>query len=576
MLGWSCTGDIERSNFRQPGQGGDDEFGANGPGSGPNGPGSGGPGNSGGAGTGSDPGGNPGAAGGGAGSDPLFAPASAALRRLTAAQYQNVVRELLGPVELTVVLEPDTVLNGFVEIASARATISPSALEKYEEAAFDLAAQALAATGRDTLVGCTPAGVTDAACTRDFITRFGRRAFRRPLSDEEITRYATIAEDAAVTLNDFYAGIEFAVAGILQSPHFLFRVEIGEPDPDDASRLRYGNYEMASRLSFLFWNTMPDDTLLDAAEAGELVDAGGLSAQIDRLIDDPRTRAAMNNFHGERLGIESLAAVTKDAALYPDMSEALGTAMREDILRTLDYLMFETGADYRDVFDTRVAFVDGDLAELYGVAAPSSGTARADLPADGLRVGLLGKAGLLAFNAHVRNTSPTLRGKFVRERVLCQSIPAPPNDVSTVIPEPNPDAPTMRDRLETHRSVPRCAGCHALMDPIGLAFENFDAIGAYRETDNGYEIDTSGDIDGMAFADPRELATLLRDLPQTSECLVRQLYRYAVAHVETGGEAPVIRQLAASFDAGGRSFPALLRAVVQSDGFRYAAREVTP
>jgi hypothetical protein len=134
----------------------------------------------------------------------------------------------------------------------------------------------------------------------------------------------------------------------------------------------------------------------------------------------------------------------------------------------------------------------------------------------------------------------------------------------------------MRDRLEVHRSVQRCAGCHALMDPIGLAFENFDAIGAYRETDNGYEIDTSGDIDGMAFADPRELATLLRDLPQTSECLVRQLYRYAVAHVETGGEAPVIRQLAASFDAGGRSFPALLRAVVQSDGFRYAAREVTP
>jgi hypothetical protein len=574
-LAWSCTGEIERASLRQPGQGGD-EFGANGPGAANGGPGSGGPGRSGGAGTGAGPGSNPGSGGAGSVDDGLFAPASAALRRLSAAQYQNVVRELLGPVELTVVLEPDTVLNGFVEIAAARATISPSAMEKYEAAAFELATQALAATRRETLVGCTPAGVTDATCTRDFITRFGRRAFRRPLSDEEITRYATIAEDAATTLNDFYAGIEFAVAGILQSPHFLFRVEIGEPDPGDDTRLRYGNYEMASRLSFLFWNTMPDDTLLDAAEAGELVDAAGLTAQLDRLIDDPRTRAAMNNFHGERLGIESLAAITKDAELYPDMSEALGTAMREDILRTLDYLMFETDADYRDVFDTRVAFVDGELAELYGVAAPASGTERAELPADGLRLGLLGKAGLLAFNAHVRNTSPTLRGKFVRERVLCQSIPAPPNDVSTVIPEPNPDAPTMRDRLEAHRSVARCAGCHALMDPIGLAFENFDAIGAYRETDNGHAIDTSGDIDGMAFGDPRELATLLRDLPTASECLVRQLYRYAVAHVETGGEAPVIRQLAASFDAGGRSFPALLRAVVQSDGFRYAAREVTP
>jgi hypothetical protein len=145
-----------------------------------------------------------------------------------------------------------------------------------------------------------------------------------------------------------------------------------------------------------------------------------------------------------------------------------------------------------------------------------------------------------------------------------------------VVPEPDPDAPTMRDRLEMHRSVARCAGCHALMDPIGLAFENFDAIGAYRETDNGHELDTSGDIDGATFADPKELATLLRDMPTASECLVRQLYRYAVAHVETSGELPVIAGLSQSFDDSGHSFPQLLRAVVQSDGFRYAAMEVAP
>jgi hypothetical protein len=306
------------------------------------------------------------------------------------------------------------------------------------------------------------------------------------------------------------------------------------------------------------------------------VTLSGLSAQVDRLIDDPRTRAAMNNFHSERLSIEALDGLAKDPELYPAMSPALGSAMREDILRTLDYLTFETDGDYRDAFDTRVAFVNGELAALYGLAAPASGVARAELPEGGLRLGLLGKAGLLAQNAHVRNTSPTLRGKFVRERVLCQSIPAPPDDVSTVVPEPDPDAPTMRDRLAAHRSVERCAGCHDLMDPIGLAFENFDAIGAYRATDNGHELDTSGDIDGATFADPKALATLLRGLPGASECLVRQLYRYAVAHVETRGELPVIEQLSESFADSGHNVPALLRAVVQSDGFRYAAQEQAP
>jgi hypothetical protein len=570
-LAWSCTGSIEDSNVQRPGFG-------------PGADGQAGPGATGGPGSGTagDDGAGAGSAGSGAGdgsgnsSGDAFAPASAALRRLTAPQYQSSVRSLLGPVELTVVLEPDTVLNGFVAIASARATISPAAMEKYEAAAFEAAAQALAASRREAFVGCTPAGMTDAACTREFIERFGRRAFRRPLDAAEIARYAEVADTAATTLNDFYAGIEFAVAGMLQSPNFLFRVEVGEADPADPGRLRYSSYEMASRLSFLFWNTMPDDDLLDAAEAGELVTTGGLAAQVDRLIDDPRTRAAMNNFHAERLGIEALDTLAKDDELFPAMSAGLGGAMREDILRTLDYLTFETDADYRDVFETRVAFVDAELAELYGVDAPASGVARAELPADGLRMGLLGKAGLLAQNAHVRNTSPTLRGKFVRERVLCQSIPAPPNDVSTTVPEPDPDAPTMRDRLELHRSVPRCAGCHALMDPIGLAFENFDAIGAYRETDNGHELDTSGDIDGATFADPKELAALLTGLPSASECLVRQLYRYAVAHVETSGELPVIQALSQSFADAGHSFPQLLRAVVQSDGFRYAATQEAP
>jgi hypothetical protein len=423
----ACTGNIKDGSGPGggPGSRGSGAFGSNGPGSGSE-PGANGPGNGDAAGTGA----GSGAGGSGAGASAgMFTPVPAAMRKLSVIQYQNSVRALLGDdVQLTVVLEPDTQLNGFVEIAGARATVSPTALEKYEDASYELAAQALVASRRAAFVGCTPSGVTDDGCAGEFIERFGRRAWRRPLGDDEIQRYVEIANTAATTLNDFYGGIEFATAGLLQSPNFIFRVEIGEADPSDSSRLRYTDYEMASRLSFLLWNTTPDDELLDAADAGELTTTAGLLAQVDRMLDDPRTRAAMTNFNAERLGLDALPTVPKDADLFPEMSPELGAAMRDDILKTLDDRMFTDGADYRDVFDTRTAFVNDALAELYGVSAPG-GDGRVELPADELRQGLLSRAGLLALNAHVRNTSPTLRGKFVRERVLCQSIPPPPNDV---------------------------------------------------------------------------------------------------------------------------------------------------
>ncbi|HMI90603.1 MAG TPA: DUF1588 domain-containing protein, partial [Polyangiales bacterium] len=294
------------------------------------------------------------------------------------------------------------------------------------------------------------------------------------------------------------------------------------------------------------------------------------------LANDQRARAALANFHLERLGLEELDEVAKDATLYPQMNDALVSAMRDDILRTIEYVTVERGGDFRDLLTTRVSFVDKALAGVYDVPAPASGTMRAELPADEVRLGLLGKPGLLALHAHVKETSPTRRGKFVRERVLCQSIPAPPPNVVTVLPEPDPNAPTMRDRLEAHRSNTVCAGCHSLMDPIGLTFENFDALGIYRETDDGHELDLTGDVDGEAFDGPEQLANMLHDDPEVTACMVRQLYRYATAHVEEEGEEIVIRDLAAGLPATGHRMDALLAAIVASDGFRYAAQEAAP
>jgi hypothetical protein len=514
-------------------------------------------------------GGNAGAGGnGGSGDEAVFMPGVAALRRLTREQYDASVRALLGSdIALTTELEADVAINGSVSVGTSRSTISPTATEKYETAAFELAAQAIAPERRERLTACTPATAIDTACTEDFVRTFGRRVFRRPLSATELTRYVQLAEESATELGDYWSGIEFAIAGLLQSPSFLFRSELGEADPGDPARLRFTGYEMAARLSFLFWNVTPDDALLDAAEAGELVTMVGLQAQADRLAADPRARAALETFHAERLSLDELDELSKDNTLFPGAGPELGAAMRQDILKTIAHVTGD--GDYRDLFDTQVVFADDALAEVYGIE-PSQGATPSLLPADSARLGIMGKPGLLAMNAHSRETSPTRRGKFVRERLLCQDIPAPPPNVVTTLPEPDPDAATMRDRLRVHATDPACSSCHTKTDPIGLSFEHFDALGAFRETDDGHEVDVTGELDGAPFDDARELALLVRERPEATECVVRQLYRYANARVEKNGEALAIDALVTQFAASGYRLHALLLAVATSDGFRYA------
>lgn len=521
----------------------------------------------------SSPIGNPSSAAGGGKPGAVFAPAPASLRKLTVEQYRNSVGDLLGPgMTLSTELEPDTAQNGFYAIGAAKATISPAAAEKFEQAAYALASRALAPDKRARILPCTPAAGVDTTCARTFVKQFGRRAFRRPLSDAEIARYVTIADSSAAALKDFYAGLEFALAGILQSPNFLFRAELGEVDPSSTARKRYGNYELAARLSYALWNTTPDETLLTAADSGALTGTG-LAASVDRLLEDPRALAALDNFHSERLGLSELATLDKDATVYSGMTDELRGALKADVLRTFAEL---AGGDFLDVFDTRVVFANAALAGIYGLSNKPTGMQRLELPSDGRRVGLLGKPAFLALNAHATETSPTLRGKFLRERVLCESIPAPPPNVVPVLGEPNPNAPTMRDRLRAHATDPSCSSCHLQMDPLGLALEHFDAIGRYRADDHGHALDVSGMLDGESFNGAVELANLLRDDPRSAECLVRQAYRYMLGHVETPSEEPAIAALVAQFGASQHAVTGLLRALVMSDAFRYTAKELAP
>jgi hypothetical protein len=354
----------------------------------------------------------------------------------------------------------------------------------------------------------------------------------------------------------------------------LFRVELGAPDPKHSGRLRYTGYELATRLSYTLWNTTPDAALLDAAKGGELdpADATGLSQQAERLLRDERALRALDNFHSERLGLTDLAALDKDASLLGEISDDLRAALRDDVLRTFAELGGMPGQDFLDVFDSHVAYVNKQSSELYAQPMAASALTRVELQ-DNTRVGFLGKPAFLALTAHNVETSPSLRGKYIRERILCESIGAPPANVVPVLAEPDPNAPTMRDRLRVHATDPSCAGCHNQMDPLGLALEHFDAVGRYRERDKGHVLDTRGDLDGVAFDGEVELSELLRADPRSAECLVRQVYRYALGHVEVRGEEPQIEALAAEFERSGHDLIALFRSVSTSDAFRYAGKE---
>jgi hypothetical protein len=530
-----------------------------------------------GAGIGTGTGSSTGAGGAGASSNPgIYVPASPSLRLLTVSQYQNSMRALLGDaITLPADLELDTVLNGFVSIGASKVDLSSLAVEQLETAALAAAKQALSDTAnRGTLVGCTPAGTTDDACARSFISAFGRRAWRRPLTAEEVTRYAGIATAASMTIGNFYGGLEYGLAGLLQSPHFIYRAEIGEPDPQDPNRRVLNGYEVATRLSYFLANTTPDDGLLDTAAAGSLATPAGIQTTAQRLLDAPAARSAMQSFFGELLHLSELSNLTQLPAIFPQaMSTTLGASMRTETLRVLEDITFTRDADYRSLFDTPNTFVNGELAKIYGLTAPT-GTAfvATTLPAAGARAGLLGQASFLAMNSHPNATSPTRRGKFVREVFLCQSVDPPPPDVDPTFP-PDQNGPlTMRQRLTSHSTDARCATCHGFLDPIGLGLENFDGIGVHRTQDAGQTIDASGMLDGQSFTDARGLGVALKNHPNLGTCLSRGVFRYALGHLETAGEAAIITELSDKLAASNYRFKGLLLDMASSPAFRYAGK----
>ncbi|MBI2688630.1 MAG: DUF1592 domain-containing protein [Acidobacteria bacterium] len=480
------------------------------------------------------------------------------LRRLTNTQYNNTVRDLLGDdTRVADQFPPEDFVNGFRNQFQSQ-SVSPMLAESYTIGAEKLAKSAF--RGGDTR-GLVPCKDATPACGAKFIKQFGQRAFRRPLSQNEETRYLKLW---------ITGGAAMVVEGMLQSPNFLLRTENGA-DPS------WRPYETASRLSYALWNSMPDAELFRAAVAGELSTPDGLEKQARRMIRHPRARTTIDEFTAEWMRFDRLEGAVKERASFPMYTPELAVAMTEEARKLVEHLVWDN-ANFMELYSADYAFISTPLAKLYGLPAPAAEFARTNLPKETERSGVLGQALLLAATAKPAETSPTARGLFVREQFLCQEVPQPPPGVNANLPLNSREKPmTNRERLGVHLANESCASCHTLIDPIGFGFEKFDAVGQRREklkitftperkdkgkTETIYlDFDTSGHVAGApdsAFRSPRELGTILAGNTQCQQCVVKQLFRYYQGRMEKAGDAAVIRRSFDDFKKSGFHFQELM------------------
>jgi len=493
---------------------------------------------------------------------------SSALRRLTRSQFRESVRSLLGDeVVIPKLSEPDTIESGLLSIGASSTTFSPRGVETLESTAYSIADQAIETGAYSSFLTCTPNGTVDEACTSSFVETFGRLAWRRPLTTTEIEEVSAVATQSAQVLGDFNQGLVFAMAAILQSPYFLFRVELG-PTNESEAQGEFGGLELASRLSYFLWNSTPDDELLSAAQSGALATRDGLFEQATRLLEHENARQGLRNYFTEQFLLYKLDTNTKDPEIFEHYHTELGANAREETLQLLEYLMFDVNEDFRDSVTAQYSFINPRLAALYAIPAPvMEGFGYTELGPLSHRVGLLGHASFLSLHAHPVSSSATLRGKAVRNILLCQAVPAPPVDVDTSIPEPSGTTRTLRERVAEHLTEPGCAVCHQFTDPIGLGLENFDGIARYRATDNDAIIDASGEIDGQPFTDMKGLADAIHEHPAFAPCMVKTLSHYGIGRVASQSEKSWIRTLSDRFEVHGYRMKRLILEFIMSPLF---------
>ena len=504
------------------------------------------------------------------------------LRRLTRVEYDNTVRDLLGDVT-----HPAQSFPGEGEGSAGFASpglVGSTDVKRLMEAAEALAAVAI--QDLPALTQCAPDVEGEDGCAARFVVEFGARAYRRPLAEVEVEALLAIYDLARSDLQqDFAGGLRVVMQAMLQSPQFLYRWELGEAPPDrEGALVRLTGHELASRLSYFLWSTMPDEALFAAAGAGELDTPAEIEAQARRMLADPRARDTLENFTRQWLHLENLPAVFKSPDLYPGFDDALKGSMLAETLTFVDHVIRSGDGRVDTLLTASYSFLDERLAGLYGVAGVVGPELRGPVELDPTqRIGLLTHASLLTLGANAYEPDPIRRGKLVRERLVgCDKLPPPPNNIPELDP-PDPDKPA-RERYEQHSMVEPCLSCHRLTDPIGFGLQHYDAIGQYRLMEGVHPIDASGVVHGLdggdvAFTDVQGLAQALAASEEVRTCVAHQLFRFGFARRETVADRPSFDAAYAAYEAADYNLREFIVALTTSQSFRYrmpADGEVLP
>lgn len=511
-----------------------------------------------------------------------FIAAPAAAPRLTPAQYRATVSDIFGPtIDLGGRFEPDLRIEGLLAIGSASVGVTSAGMEQYDAMADAIAAQVVNQKNRAIMIPCKPAAenAADEACARQFLSNVGRLLFRRPMTRDEVTAYVVAAGQAAAKTGNFYDGLGMSLSAMLSSPQFLFRAPLVTKVTNGQGTL--DAYSKASQLSFFLWNAGPDVALLNAAEKGELDNPKGLERQVARMMASPRLEAGVRAFFNDMLHFEEFEEVRKDALIYPMFSQREAMDSQEQTMRTLVDLLVTNRGDYRDIFTTKKTFLTPSLGAIYRVPVVNDRPNGAvdpwqpyEFAADDPRGGILSHVSFSALHSPANRSSATLRGKAIREVLMCQKVPPPPGNVDLSLVNDTTVYKTARARLTAHSKEPMCAGCHKITDPMGLALENLDGSGAYRTEENGEPIDASGTLDGRKFNNAYELGLALRESAAVTSCLVDRMTSYAVGRKLVRSENSWLEKLKAEFAAGGYVVPELMKRVATSPEFyRSAAPE---
>lgn len=493
------------------------------------------------------------------------------IRRLNRTEYTNTLRDLTGTTaDYGSRFPADNLSFGFDNIGEAL-TVQPLHIELFEQSAEavveELFARPAGDAARGRVLACD-AATAGRACVVSTVLALAERAYRRPVSEAEIAPFLAVADDFAQTGGTLVDGLKLALKGVLLSPNFLFRVEL-DPSPTSKEPHRLSGFELATRLSYYLWSTMPDDALYADAKSGALSTDAGLESQVSRMLQDPKAGALVSNFAGQWLNLRRIDSVKPDDVVYPAFDAELAAAMKTESNLFFAELL-AMGRPISELLTSEFSFVNKKLAAFYGLPAPAGdGFERVSITA-AQRVGYLTQGTFLTLTSNPTRTSPVKRGKWVLDQLLCSPPPPPPPGVEADLPEGQ--GLSVRALLEEHRAKEPCRSCHSIMDPIGLSFENFSGIGEYRAADEHGPIDATGELSTAAgvisFENALQLMPVLAQDERLTPCAAQKVLTYAVGRGFSDNDRTALTNVLAATEATGQGLRGLITSVALSESFK--------